>query len=181
MRDSGRTFAFAGFSRSGKTTLICELVRHWTARGRRIGVIKHSHHPIESLLQGDSLRFLEAGAHSVLLVTDHDSFLMDESADPPAGWQTLETITVGERNITVHRGGYTTPSDLPPILGTATVLIEGFKTSIEWRRIAVEREGIPSAGNGPFLATITDHPRGEHSFRHDEIAGLAAFLDRITI
>ncbi|MBM4283940.1 MAG: molybdopterin-guanine dinucleotide biosynthesis protein B [Deltaproteobacteria bacterium] len=34
----------AGPSDSGKTTLICRLVEHFSARGWRVAVVKHSHH-----------------------------------------------------------------------------------------------------------------------------------------
>jgi molybdopterin-guanine dinucleotide biosynthesis protein MobB len=48
---------------SGKTTLIVELVEHLTARGLRVGTIKHTHHQHELDTPGkDSHRHRTAGA-----------------------------------------------------------------------------------------------------------------------
>jgi molybdopterin-guanine dinucleotide biosynthesis protein MobB len=52
-----------GRKNSGKTTLITELVEHLTARGCRVGTIKHTHHHHELDTPGkDSHRHREAGA-----------------------------------------------------------------------------------------------------------------------
>lgn len=55
-----------GRKNSGKTTLIAELVAHLTARGCRVGTIKHTHHHHELDTPGkDSHRHREAGAEVV--------------------------------------------------------------------------------------------------------------------
>lgn len=55
-----------GRKNSGKTTLIVELVTHLTARGFRVGTIKHTHHHHELDTPGkDSHRHREAGAAAV--------------------------------------------------------------------------------------------------------------------
>lgn len=41
----GNAIALVGPSGSGKTEIICRLVGWLTARGYRVGVLKHSHHP----------------------------------------------------------------------------------------------------------------------------------------
>ena len=52
-----------GRKNSGKTTLIVELVEHLTARGLRVGTIKHTHHQHELDTPGkDSHRHRRAGA-----------------------------------------------------------------------------------------------------------------------
>lgn len=52
-----------GRKNSGKTTLIVELVQHLTARGLRVGTIKHTHHDHELDTPGkDSHRHRSAGA-----------------------------------------------------------------------------------------------------------------------
>jgi molybdopterin-guanine dinucleotide biosynthesis protein B len=52
-----------GRKNHGKTTLVVELVRELSARGFRVGTIKHTHHEHELDLPGkDSYRHREAGA-----------------------------------------------------------------------------------------------------------------------
>lgn len=61
-----RRIHIVGRKNSGKTTLIVELVRHFTARGLRVGTIKHTHHHHELDTPGkDSHRHREAGASAV--------------------------------------------------------------------------------------------------------------------
>jgi molybdopterin-guanine dinucleotide biosynthesis protein B len=64
-----RALAFVGFANSGKTELICRLLPVLMARGLRIAVLKHSHHPdINPSDQGkDTWRYRQAGARSVAL------------------------------------------------------------------------------------------------------------------
>ena len=55
-----------GRKNSGKTTLVVELVQQLTARGLRVGTIKHTHHHHELDVPGkDSFRHREAGAAAV--------------------------------------------------------------------------------------------------------------------
>jgi molybdopterin-guanine dinucleotide biosynthesis protein B len=66
---SPRAIAVVGFANSGKTGLICRLLPPLAARGLRIAVLKHSHHPDLDLVdQGkDTWRYRHAGAHAVVL------------------------------------------------------------------------------------------------------------------
>lgn len=55
-----------GRKNSGKTTLVCELVREFTSRGIRVATIKHTHHHHELDTPGkDSHLHREAGAAAV--------------------------------------------------------------------------------------------------------------------
>lgn len=55
-----------GRKNSGKTTLVCELVREFTSRGIRVATIKHTHHHHELDTPGkDSHQHREAGAAAV--------------------------------------------------------------------------------------------------------------------
>jgi len=55
-----------GRKNSGKTTLVCELVREFTSRGIRIATVKHTHHHHELDTPGkDSHLHREAGAAAV--------------------------------------------------------------------------------------------------------------------
>ncbi len=52
-----------GGKNHGKTTLVAELVQEFSARGYRVGTIKHTHHQHELDVPGkDSYRHREAGA-----------------------------------------------------------------------------------------------------------------------
>jgi len=65
--------AVTGWSSSGKTTLIVELIKHCVARGERVAAIKHTHHDINDRNEGDTARFLAAGASQVVLLNDRDA------------------------------------------------------------------------------------------------------------
>jgi len=61
-----RRLHIVGRKNSGKTTLVVDLVRYWTAEGLRIGTVKHTHHRHELDTPGkDSHRHREAGAAAV--------------------------------------------------------------------------------------------------------------------
>lgn len=65
-------FAITGFSGTGKTTLIVQLIEHFVREGKTVGAIKHTHHPLNDENRGDTARFRAAGAEPVLLVGDVD-------------------------------------------------------------------------------------------------------------
>ena len=63
-----KLIAITGCKKSGKTSLIEQLLGIFTAKGYRVGVIKSSHHTIETDRVGtDSWRLREAGAARVML------------------------------------------------------------------------------------------------------------------
>ncbi|NMG04400.1 molybdopterin-guanine dinucleotide biosynthesis protein B [Azoarcus taiwanensis] len=102
-------FGIAGWSNSGKTTLIEKVIPCLTARGLRVAVIKHAHHGFDLDRPGkDSFRHREAGATQVLMLSSQRWVLMNElrdEAEPP-----LET-------------------QLEMLAGNDVVLIEGFKAA----------------------------------------------------
>src|SRR5258706_16024955 len=71
--------AIVGPSGSGKTTLIESLIRLYRERGLRVGAIKHTHHILNDRDEGDTSRFLRAGAMPVIFASD------DEVIVSPAG------------------------------------------------------------------------------------------------
>ncbi|HYE79411.1 MAG TPA: molybdopterin-guanine dinucleotide biosynthesis protein B, partial [bacterium] len=78
----------SGYSGSGKTSLIVHLVRQLTAQGLLVGVLKHSHHPLEGPSERDTTLFTEAGATAVLGVNDDGAALVRRTPwliDPLAG------------------------------------------------------------------------------------------------
>ncbi len=77
-----KVFGFAGYSNSGKTTLIEMLIPRFVGRGLRISLIKHAHHGFDLDRPGkDSYRHREAGATEVFLVSSKRWVLMHELRD----------------------------------------------------------------------------------------------------
>lgn len=108
--------AFAGLSGSGKTTAIAALVEHFVARGKRVGVIKHTHHQINEQHRGDTAEFRRAGAEPVVLAGDREAVVFANS---------------GTRRIR-----YDEPQQLlSQFDNNDVVFIEGFKSVRAWRRI----------------------------------------------
>jgi molybdopterin-guanine dinucleotide biosynthesis protein B len=102
-----RVFGFAGWSGTGKTTLIEQLIPRLAARGLRVSLIKHAHHGFDIDRPGkDSYRHREAGAGEVMITSAQRWVLMHElrgEAEPDLATQIARM----------------SPCDL--------VLIEGFK------------------------------------------------------
>ena len=104
-----KVFGFTGYSNSGKTTLIEQLIPRFVARGLRVSLIKHAHHGFDVDKPGkDSYRHRQAGAAQVMLVSDQRWVLMHELREE--GEPTLEAQLA-----------LLSPCDL--------VLVEGYKAS----------------------------------------------------
>ena len=74
-----RVFGFAGYSGTGKTTLIERMIPRLGARGLRVSLIKHAHHAFDIDKPGkDSYRHREAGAREVLITSAQRWVLMHE-------------------------------------------------------------------------------------------------------
>lgn len=113
-----KIFGFAGFSGSGKTTMLEKVIPLLTARGLRIAVIKHAHHKFDIDKPGkDSYRHREAGAVEVMVVSGFRWALMHELVDEDE--PSLETLC-----------SRLSPCDL--------VLVEGYKYS-EIPKVEVHR------------------------------------------
>jgi molybdopterin-guanine dinucleotide biosynthesis protein B len=118
-----KVLAVTGWSNSGKTTLIVDLIQHLVARGDRVAAIKHTHHAVNDRDEGDTARFRAAGASPVILAGDNEV----------VQWRT------GAPPVRIPRGtgeGARPPLDLLNAIANAdVVLIEGFKSYDGWRRI----------------------------------------------
>lgn len=74
-----KVFGFAGYSGSGKTTVIEQLIPRFVMEGLRVSVIKHAHHDFDIDRPGkDSYRHREAGATEVMLTAGNRWVLMHE-------------------------------------------------------------------------------------------------------
>lgn len=70
---------FAAFSGTGKTTLLTQLIPRFTAKGLRVGLIKHSHHNFEIDYPGkDSYELRHAGASPMMLSSSHRRAIITE-------------------------------------------------------------------------------------------------------
>ncbi len=73
----------AGWSGSGKTSLILRLLPELQRRGLRVSTIKHAHHKVDVDTPGkDSFEHRAAGAHEVMLITGKRFALMHDFPNP---------------------------------------------------------------------------------------------------
>ena len=74
-----RVFGFAGWSGSGKTSLIEQVIPRLVERGLRVSLVKHAHHSFEIDRPGkDSFRLRHAGCSEVLVASGARWALMHE-------------------------------------------------------------------------------------------------------
>lgn len=157
-----------GWSSAGKTTLVERLVPELSARGLRVGVVKHSSdvHPLHRV-DSDTARFQRGGVALVAFAT-------------PAGVQ-LTVKEDPEKALLPLLGRFVDAVDL--------VLVEGWKEG-PLPKLEVWREG-----HGPLLASVrpdvravvTDAlklpeaaPEGLRHFRPEELPEIAMFIMRLT-
>lgn len=137
---------FAGFSNSGKTTLIEQVIPLLRQQGLRVSVVKHAHHRFDIDHPGkDSHRHREAGAFEVVIASDRRLALVREFEQPA--------------QLTVHQ----LLAELYD--GVDWVLVEGFKES-DLLKIEVWRAPEPGKSERPVrypedgfvVAIATDAP-----------------------
>ena len=103
-----KVMGIVGWSGSGKTSLVVEVLPILKRHGLKVSTMKHAHHRFDVDKPGkDSFRHREAGASEILVVTSSRWVLMHESREEPE--PSIESLI--ERM---------TPVDL--------LLVEGFKT-----------------------------------------------------
>ena len=154
-------FGIAGWSNSGKTTLIEKVIPCLTRRGLRVAVIKHAHHGFDLDRPGkDSFRHREAGATQVLMLSSQRWILMNELRDEaePA----LET-------------------QLEMLAGNDVVLIEGFKAAAV-PKVEVYREAngkTPLWAENPHVVAVATNDLAECPLPLlpiDDAEAVAAFI-----
>jgi molybdopterin-guanine dinucleotide biosynthesis adapter protein len=103
-----RIFGLAGWSGSGKTSLLVRLLPELSRRGLRVSTVKHAHHGFDVDQPGkDSWEHRNAGAVEVMVSSTRRWALMHEHRDAPEA--SLEELL-----------SHMTPVDL--------VVVEGYKT-----------------------------------------------------
>ena len=134
-------FGLAGWSGSGKTSLLIRLLPELTGRGLLVSTVKNAHHNFDVDQPGkDSHAHREAGAHEVMVSSQHRWALMHE-----------------------NRGG--AEPDLAALVSHMTavdlVLVEGFKSyphpKLEVHRAALGKP-ILCGGDDHIVAVASDGP-----------------------
>jgi len=112
-----RIIQIVGYKNSGKTTLVCELVRLLSAEGRRVGTLKRDAHSFDPEPPGtDTRKHRQAGALASAVVSPNRTAWVLEETTP------VEEIVSGMA-----------------ARGLDDLIIEGFKTAA-YPKIALIRE-----------------------------------------
>jgi len=134
-----KAVAFVGLSNTGKTELICRLLPWLAARGLRVAVLKHSHHPdLDREEAGkDTWRYRQAGAQTVALAAPG----LVQVTRSFAGEPSLKEI-------------------LPPLAAEADlVLVEGYKTGPLPKVAVLEPDGGHEGPDYPnLIALVSERP-----------------------
>ena len=154
----------AGWSNSGKTTLIARLTRHFTEQGLRVATIKHTHHKFEiDKPDSDTARHRMAGASETAIVSGTRVAVIEEI--DTRGEPTLEEIATRLK-----------PADI--------ILVEGYKSAaipkIEVRRAAVATERLLADGDPLVIAIAADYELDGHGkpvYALEDIAGIAGLIE----
>ncbi|MEM7302222.1 MAG: molybdenum cofactor guanylyltransferase MobA [Pseudomonadota bacterium] len=157
-----KIFGVTGWKNTGKTTLVASLVKHFTAQGKRVSTLKHSHHAFEIDREGtDSWQHREAGAAQVLIAADTRWALMSETGDE----ETPDFANLVEK---------LSPCDL--------VLVEGFKAEDFPKIETISGEATPiHANNNTVVATASKASSAHVALPHfdlDDIDGIARFIEQ---
>jgi molybdopterin-guanine dinucleotide biosynthesis protein B len=150
--------SLAGYSNSGKTTVMANLIRIIKQRGYRVAALKHAHHGYTMDPPGtDSWHYAEAGADQV--------------------------IVAGPESLTIHEF-YQNEKSLEAILdrieNVDIILVEGYKNQpgpkIEIYRQENLKDRIPVSDN--VLAIVSDVPISGDlpRFSFDELEELADLI-----
>lgn len=154
----------AGWSNSGKTTLIEKLVAHFAGKGLRVATIKHSHHKFDIDKPGsDTQRHRMAGASETAIVSGSRVAVIEEIE--ARGEPTLDDVVSRLK-----------PADI--------VFVEGYKSApipkIEVRRLAAATERVLASTDANVIAVAADYDvdgHGKPVFGLDDVDGLAALIE----
>ncbi len=156
-----------GYSGSGKTTFLEKLIVVLKKRGYKLGVIKHTHHPVDLDQKGkDTWRHARAGVDVVTLASPNGITLFKKFAAEPAPQEVMD--------MSIAAAG-----------GLDLIVIEGYKKE-HWPKIEVyrhadiERPAIPA---GELVAVVTDtDPAGPAPhFGLDDTSGVADLIERVIL
>lgn len=153
----------AGYSGSGKTTFLEKLIAELKRRGYRVGVIKHTHHPVEFDQPGkDTWRHSRAGADVVALAAPGGVSLVRKFEREPGPEKVISMID-----------------------GVDVIVIEGYKKG-KWPKIEIFQQGVdkrPAIPAEELLAVVGDVPQstGVPHFGLDDVVGTADLIERVIL
>ncbi len=142
--------SIVGFKKSGKTTLVLELARELTARGKKVGAVKFTHHGLDA--NGtDTARFAE---------------------------ECVCVAGIGPREVSMRWNAAKQLQDLLPLLGADIVLVEGGKSLTWLPRIVALGSDEDESSLPRGLAVATWGPGSLPGVRRAEsIAELASLVE----
>jgi molybdopterin-guanine dinucleotide biosynthesis protein MobB len=157
-----RLLFIGGRSNSGKTTLIEKLIPELTARGYRVGTVKHHHGPDPLVFDGqgkDSERHRKAGAVAVALISSDEQIVF--------------------RDLHEGAGIDTVRGDLADV---DILLVEGFNAEfgarIEVRRTNGSGSEREEKNGAPLAVVEREKSNGHPSYKPDDIVPLADLIVR---
>lgn len=155
----------AGWSNSGKTTLIEKLAAFFSAAGLRVATIKHTHHKFDiDKPDSDTARHRRAGASETAIVSGQRVAVIEEIE--ARGEPSLEEVAARLK-----------PADI--------IFVEGYKSApipkIEVRRAAAASEKLLAASDSLVIAIASDYDINGHGkpvLNLDDVAGIAALIEQ---
>lgn len=149
---------FAGYSNSGKTTVVSQLIKILVDRGYKVAVVKHAAHGYDVDIPGkDSWLHYQAGAENVTVVGPGVMTSHQRLEKPPTIVELLDQA--GHVDI---------------------MLVEGFKDQMENKILVYrpESSGIGVYPEGEYLAFISEHdlPLSIPRFKFTEMELLADYI-----
>jgi molybdopterin-guanine dinucleotide biosynthesis protein MobB len=164
MKNTIPVLGFAAFSGTGKTTLLEKLIPQLTARGIRVGMVKHAHHEFDIDKPGkDSYRLRTAGARQMLIASSKRQALVTENVTPeePRLDELITRLDLDNLDL---------------------VLVEGFK-QVPFPKIELHRQALGKTLLHPqdssIIAVASDHPadcRELPSLDINDSIAVAAFI-----
>lgn len=167
MENVAPTVGFIGYSKSGKTIVVCAVISRLIARGRTVAYVKHTDHTADGIRAGggDTGRALAAGAATATIAFDESAVIFSAAGKSP------------------ETRGYDDPRELLNA-GADIILVEGFKALQLWPRILVCRNAADFGEfeAGTLAAVICDETLETTlpTFRRDDLEALTTFVDRIS-
>ena len=157
-------FGIAGWSNSGKTTLIEKLAAHFAEQGLRVATIKHTHHKFDiDSVGSDTSRHRAAGAAETAIVSGSRIAVVEE----------IETRGEPKLQDVAAR---LSPADI--------ILVEGYKSAaipkIEVRRQATAAEKLLAACDPLVIGIAADYDLDGHGkpvFSLDDVPGIAGLIE----
>jgi molybdopterin-guanine dinucleotide biosynthesis protein B len=162
-----RRVHIVGRKNSGKTTLIVDLVAHFTSRGLSVGTIKHTHHRHELDTPGkDSFRHRSAGAAAVGVLSPGMSAVFIPAAGTERGedrYRALASLWAGCDLVLVEGD-----------LGTTAAKIEVWRAALGAPPYAAEHGSIRAVVSDDAVdVPVPRWPRAELAFVADRLLEMA--------